>query len=118
MKRNQFTPLFCDLYHLTMAQAMFEQGTHNQIETYEMFIRKTPFQGSYLIAAGLSEVLQWINDWHFSKEDIEFLKTQGFNPKFLQMLEKTSLSIEMDISSRVYLNALDTRFVTARDIWL
>ena len=96
MKRNQFTPLFCDLYHLTMAQAMFEQGTHNKIETYEMFIRKTPFQGSYLIAAGLPEVLQWINDWHFSKEDIEFLKTQEFNPQFLHMLETTPLSIDMD----------------------
>ena len=96
MNRNQFTPLFCDLYHLTMAQAMFDEGTHNKIETYEMFIRKTPFQGSYLIAAGLGEVLEWINNWHFSDEDIEYLKSQGFKKEFLDMIKTTPLSINME----------------------
>ena len=96
MNRNQFTPLFCDLYHLTMAQAMFDEGTHNKIETYEMFIRKTPFQGSYLIAAGLGEVLEWLDNWHFSDEDIEYLKSQGFKKEFLDMIKTTPLSINME----------------------
>lgn len=96
MKRNQFTPLFCDLYHLTMAQAMFDENTHNEIETYEMFIRKTPFNGSYLLTAGLGEVLKWLDNWHFEKEDIDYLKQLGFKKEFLLMLQNSKLEIDMD----------------------
>lgn len=95
MKRNVFSPLFCDLYHLTMAQAMFDQGTHNKIETYEMFIRKTPFNGAYLLTAGLGEVLQWLNDWHYSDEEINYLKSLGFKDDFLKMLKESKLEIDM-----------------------
>ena len=95
MIRNKFSPLFCDLYHLTMAQAMFDQGTHNNIETYEMFIRKNPFKGSYLIAAGLGEVLEWLNDWHYSDEDINYLRSLGFKEDFLTMLKESHLEIDM-----------------------
>ncbi len=95
MKRNLFSPLFCDLYHLTMAQAMFDQGTHNKIETYEMFIRKNPFQGAYLLTAGLAEVLEWLNDWHYSDDDIKFLRSLGFKENFLNMLKESKLEIDM-----------------------
>ena len=95
MKRNLFSPLFCDLYHLTMAQAMFDQGTHNKIETYEMFIRKNPFQGAYLLTAGLAEVLEWLNDWHYSADDINFLRSLGFKEKFSHVSTGGGASLEM-----------------------
>ena len=95
MQRNQFSPLFCDLYHLKMAQAMFKNNTHTKHEVYEMFIRKTPFNGTYLLAAGLAEVLQWLNDWHFSKNDIQYLKKLGFDKDFLKMLKDSKLKINM-----------------------
>ena len=95
MNKNKFSPLFCDLYHLTMAQAMFDQGTHNKIETYEMFIRKAPFNGTYLLTAGLGEVLKWLNDWHYSNEDIDYLRTLGFKEDFLNMLKNSHLEIDM-----------------------
>ncbi len=96
MKRNVFSPLFCDFYHLTMAQSMFDNNTHNRIETYEMYIRKCPFEGSYLLTAGLGEVLEWLNDWHFSTEDIEYLREQGFKEDFLKMLSESKLEINMN----------------------
>lgn len=96
MIKNKFSPLYCDLYHLTMAQAMFDQKTHDKIETYEMFIRHTPFEGSYLLAAGLGEVLEWLNDWHYSKEDIDYLRTLGFKEDFLNLLANARLEINMD----------------------
>lgn len=96
MQRNQFSALFCDLYHLTMAQAMFDAGTHNRIETYEMYIRKTPFNGSYLVTAGLSEVLKWMNDWNFTAKDIEFLRQQGFKEEFLKEIQNSKLQISID----------------------
>ena len=78
-----------------MAQAMFDQGTHNKIETYEMFIRKAPFNGTYLLTAGLGEVLKWLNDWHYSNEDIDYLRTLGFKEDFLNMLKNSHLEIDM-----------------------
>ena len=54
---NSGTPFFCDFYHLTMAQAWFKDNKHNQTKTSEAFFRKNPFNGGYLIAAGLGEFL-------------------------------------------------------------
>lgn len=99
MDYNKFSPLFCDLYHLTMAQAMFDEGTHERNETYEMFIRKTPFEGSYLISAGLGEVLQWLDGWKFDKEHIQYLRSleePKFSEDFLEMLQNSKLQISMD----------------------
>ena len=96
MKRNEFTPLFCDFYHLTMAQAMFNDNTHNRTETYEMFIRKSPFEGSYLATAGLGEVLKWLDGWKFDDNQIEYLKKQNmFSDDFLDMLHNSKLEINM-----------------------
>lgn len=99
MKRNEFTPLFCDLYHLTMAQAMFNEGTHNRQETYEMYIRKAPFEGSYLITAGLGEVVQWLDKWKFEPEHLDYLRSieePKFSEDFLKMLKDTKLNISME----------------------
>lgn len=96
MIKNKFSPLYCDFYHLTMAQAMFDQKTHNKTETYEMYIRSNPFSGSYLLTAGLGEVLEWLHDWHYEKEDLDYLREQGFKEKFLEMLQNSRLKISMD----------------------
>ncbi|MBR1373617.1 hypothetical protein IJ556_04105, partial [bacterium] len=68
------SPLFCDLYHLTMAQAWFLDGKAEEIKTSEAFFRKCPFGGSYLVSAGLGEFLQWLKNWHFSPSDIDYLR--------------------------------------------
>ncbi len=94
------TPLFCDLYHLTMAQAWFLDGKANEIKTSEAFFRKCPFGGSYLLTAGLGEFLQWLNKWHFSKDDIDYLRkeknadgTPRFDERFLKFIEGQKLSV-------------------------
>ena len=94
------TPLFCDLYHLTMAQAWFLDGKAEDYKVSEAFFRKCPFGGSYLMTAGLGEFMQWLERWHFSKEDIESLKNDRnedgsriFNDEFLQFLEGQELKV-------------------------
>ena len=67
------TPLFCDLYHLTMAQAWFLDGKADEIKTSEAFFRKNPFGCSYLMCSGLGEFLQWLENWHFLKEYFDYL---------------------------------------------
>lgn len=97
------TPLFCDLYHLTMAQAWFLDGKADEIKTSEAFFRKCPFGGGYLLSAGLAEFAQWLKNWHFSKEDIEYLRREKnadgsprFNEKFLKYLEGQKLQVSIN----------------------
>lgn len=97
------TPLFCDLYHLTMSQAWFLDGKANEIKTSEAFFRKCPFGGSYLIATGTAEFIDWINNWHFEKKDIDYLRslknengTPKFAEDFLDFLQEQKLQISID----------------------
>ena len=73
-----------DLYQLTMMQAYWKSG-HNPEATFDYFVRKIPF-GSYLITAGLTYVLDYIENLRFDDEDIEYLLTQGFDSEFLEHL--------------------------------
>jgi nicotinate phosphoribosyltransferase len=73
-----------DLYQLTMMQAYWKSG-HNPEATFDYFVRKIP-SGSYLVTAGLSYVLDYIENLRFEDDDIEYLRTQGFNEEFLDNL--------------------------------
>ena len=94
------TPLFCDLYHLTMAQAWFLDGKAEETKTSEAFFRKCPFGGSYLLCAGLREFVEWLDNWHFTKEDIAYLRqeknadgTPKFDERFLKFIEGQKLQL-------------------------
>jgi nicotinic acid phosphoribosyltransferase len=96
------TPLFADLYHLTMAQAWFLDKKADEIKTSEAFFRKCPFGGSYLMAAGLHEFAQWLNNWHFSDDDIQYLREQKnadgsnkFNDDFLNYIKSQKLKLSI-----------------------
>jgi len=73
-----------DLYQLTMMQAYWKSG-HNPEATFDYFVRKIP-AGSYLVTAGLTFVLDYIEKLHFEDDDIEYLETQGFDERFLDVL--------------------------------
>lgn len=73
-----------DLYQLTMMQAYWKSG-HDPEATFDYFVRKIP-SGSYLVTAGLSYVLDYIENLRFEDDDIEYLGTQGFNEEFLENL--------------------------------
>ncbi len=73
-----------DLYQLTMMQAYWK-SEHNPEATFDYFVRKIPF-GSYLVTAGLTYVLDYIENLHFEDDDIEYLQTQGFDEEFLKYL--------------------------------
>lgn len=74
-----------DLYQLTMMQAYWKSG-HNPEATFDYFVRKIPF-GSYLVTAGLSYVMDYIENLKFDDDDIGYLETQGFDEEFLEHLQ-------------------------------
>ena len=100
------TPFYCDLYHLTMAQAWFSDNKHNQIKTSEAFFRRCPFGGSYLVSAGLQEFVEWIDNWHISQKDIDYLKTlknpdgsKIFKQDFLDFIKDSRLKLNISAVS-------------------
>jgi nicotinate phosphoribosyltransferase len=67
--------LLVDLYELTMAAGYFEHRIEWR-STFELFVRHLPPERSYLVAAGLDSVLVYLENLHFTEEDIQFLREQ------------------------------------------
>jgi nicotinate phosphoribosyltransferase len=78
--------LFTDLYEVTMAQAyVVEQMSGTAV--FETVFRKLPHGRSYLMAAGLSDVLDFLEALRFDQEDLQYLREVGtFTDEFLQRL--------------------------------
>lgn len=78
--------LLTDLYELTMMQGYFKNQT-NQTVVFDMFYRTNPCGGSFAIAAGLEQMIEYIKDLRFSAEDVEYLRTLHiFDEDFLEYL--------------------------------
>ncbi|NLE13438.1 MAG: nicotinate phosphoribosyltransferase [Clostridiales bacterium] len=81
--------LLCDFYELTMANGYFLQDMGDRIAYFDMFFRRVPDGGGFAIAAGLEQVIDYIEDLNFSGDDIDFLRGKGcFDEKFLEYLRE------------------------------
>ncbi len=79
--------MLCDFYELTMGNGYFERGYKDTICYFDLFFRRCPDGGGFAIAAGLEQIIQYIQDLHFSAEDIEYLRGRKlFSEEFLQYL--------------------------------
>jgi nicotinate phosphoribosyltransferase len=83
--------LLTDLYELTMAQAYLAQGM-TDIAVFEFFVRKLPPQRNFFMAAGLEQVLSYLEAFQFSDADIAWLdQTGGFSPASLTRSARCAL---------------------------
>jgi len=64
-----------DFYEYTMAAAYFDKGLHVNA-SFELFVRGLPRDRAYLIAAGIDEALDYLENLRFSGEEIDFLRRQ------------------------------------------
>ena len=79
--------MLCDFYELTMGSGYFEKGYKDRICYFDVFFRQCPDGGGFAIAAGLEQVVQYIQDLHFSPEDIDYLRGRKiFSEEFLEYL--------------------------------
>ncbi len=79
--------MLCDFYELTMGNGYFETGMDKQICYFDVFFRSVPDGGGFAIAAGLEQVIDYIQDLHFDDGDIEYLRSKGcFSEEFLSYL--------------------------------
>ena len=84
-KRN--LTLLTDLYELTMMQGYFHAKDANETVIFDAFYRTNPDGNGFAITAGLEQVVEYIENLHFDKEDIDYLRTTGlFGEDFLEYL--------------------------------
>ena len=80
--------LLTDLYQLTMLQGYFDQGME-ETAVFEFFVRKIPPGRGFLMAAGLQQLLDYLERLRFTPEELEWLAGSGrFSRNFVDYLER------------------------------
>ncbi|MDZ7694128.1 MAG: nicotinate phosphoribosyltransferase [Balneolaceae bacterium] len=87
--------LFTDYYELTMAQGYYLSGRQNETAVFDYFFRDVPFDGGYVVFAGISDLLEILSNFSFKQDELEYLADQGFHSEFLEYLEDFELNITL-----------------------
>lgn len=88
------SPLFVDLYELTMSAGYWEHGMEGEA-TFSLFLRKQPQRG-YYVSAGLASALEILEHFQFRDADIDYLKQlELFKSSFLNALQELRFTGEV-----------------------
>lgn len=88
--------LLTDLYQLNMVQAYLEHGKLDAA-VFEFFVRRLPAQRGFLLAAGLEQCLEFLENLHFTGEEIAWLKQSGkFSAELLDYLAAFRFTGDVD----------------------
>ena len=88
MKEHLNHTMLCDFYQLTMANGYFQSGKKDQICYFDVFFRSVPDGGGFAIAAGLEQVIEYIQNLRFDEKDIAYLRSRNcFSEEFLSYLK-------------------------------
>lgn len=80
------TALDTDLYHVDAAYIAWKTG-QNGLATFDLFTRRNPFAGGFMLAAGLELAAEYINGFRYTQDDLDwFSQTKGYDADFLDML--------------------------------
>ncbi|MDO4778014.1 MAG: nicotinate phosphoribosyltransferase [Tissierellia bacterium] len=88
--------LLMDFYELTMANGYLENGKKDVIGYYDLYFRRSPDNASFSISTGLNTAIEYLENLHFSNDEIDFLKQKNiFSDEFLIYLE--NFKFECDV---------------------
>lgn len=82
-----FTGTYTDQYQLAMGQVYFKKGESDNVAVFDYFFRKLPFEGGFAVFAGLETLLEIFENLRFSEKDLDFLKEQKMDSKYLDYLK-------------------------------
>ena len=79
--------MMTDLYQLTMMYGYFKKGMAGNKAVFDLFFRDTKANSSYAVMAGTESIVEYINDLHFSENDVAYLRSLNlFDESFLSVL--------------------------------
>lgn len=86
MQLPDSTGLNIDLYHMDAIYIAWKSGTTG-LSTFDLFTRKAPFGGGYMLSAGLELAGEHIRNFRYEDEDLEWFRSiKGYDEDFLNML--------------------------------
>ncbi len=95
--------LLTDYYQLIMAYGFWKSGKAETESVFNLYFRNNPFNGGFTISAGLANVIDYVQNFEFSEDDLTYLaslkETDGspvFEKGFLNYLAKLKCTCEID----------------------
>src|SRR5438552_2149080 len=80
------TGLMTDLYDPDAAYISWRTG-HNEPTTFDLYTRAAPFEGAYLLVAGLELALEFVRRFRYTDGDIAYLRQiRDYDDRFLREL--------------------------------
>jgi nicotinate phosphoribosyltransferase len=100
---STYSPLLTDLYQLTMAYGYWRLNMHEQEATFHLFFRNNPFNSNHAVNCGLASVVDFLRDWRFQSDDLDYLSTLKntaneplFPTDFLHYLKQLRFTCDLD----------------------
>ena len=88
--------MLTDFYELTMANGYLKEGMGDKIAYFDMYFRQAPDGAGFAIMAGVEQLIEYMNNLKFDKEDIEYLRSKNlFNEEFLTYLENFEFACDV-----------------------
>ena len=85
--KNENLAMLCDFYEFTMGNGYFKNNLTNTHTYFDVFFRNIPDDGGFAIAGGLQQVIEYVQNLHFSKSDIDYFRSKNlFGEDFLEYL--------------------------------
>jgi len=95
--------LLTDLYEMTMAYAYWKNGLQDREAVFQLFFRKFPFGGAYAIVAGMEVAVEYIENFSFAEDDLEYLAELKnpaggplFEGGFIEYLRDFKMEVDVD----------------------
>lgn len=88
--------MLTDFYEITMANGYLKEGMGDKIAYFDMYFRQAPDGAGFAIMAGVEQMIEYMKNLKFEKEDIAFLREKKmFDEEFLQYLENFKFSCDV-----------------------
>lgn len=94
--RLKNTGLYTDYYELSMAQGYFFAGKKDEKTVFDYFFRTNPYQGGFLVFAGLADLLDVLKEFKYDDEELNYLSKNGFHPEFIHYLKDFHFNGKID----------------------
>jgi len=96
MKNGINLTMLTDFYEITMSNGYFKHGMKDKKVCFDMFFRRVPDNGGFALMMGLEQLIDYIKNLKFEKEDIEYLRSRNmFCEEFLEYLENFRFSSDV-----------------------
>lgn len=93
-KRN--LTMLTDFYEITMANGYYANGFKDITAYFDVFFRRVPDDGGFVIMAGVEQLIDYLKNLHFTNEDIDYLRSKGiFEEEFLQYLKNFKFTCDV-----------------------